>query len=80
MNEVEFEKKVKELETTKDKDEALRMLKKVQKIQREKHTIKNSIVEDFNKGCARNVPCPVCDKKRKKCCCGFFLPLNKEST
>jgi hypothetical protein len=56
-------------------EERLKMLKRIQKIQREKNTIKNSIVEDFDKGCARNVPCPKCNKKRKKCQCGFFKPL-----
>lgn len=52
--------------------EMIEVLKKAQKIQREKNILKRSVDDDFGKGNVRNQPCPVCGVKLKKCTCGFL--------
>lgn len=42
---------------------------RVNSIRSEKHQIKNTISDDFSKGCVRNQECPECKKKLKKCRC-----------
>jgi hypothetical protein len=46
------------------------IFKKADKLQRLKKTTFNSLGEDMNKGSMRNVTCPNCLKKFKKCNCG----------
>jgi len=59
-------------------DEVLQVLEKAKQIQDEKvkkekqrKIVKNAMEDDFRKGNARNLPCPVCETKLKKCKCGF---------
>ena len=52
-----------------EKEQVIKVLEKAQKIQKRKSIKKNTISEDFSKGHARNFPCPVCNKKMKKCIC-----------
>lgn len=44
-----------------------------EKRKKERKTLKNAIEDDFSKGAARNQPCPLCNKKLKKCKCGFLM-------
>jgi hypothetical protein len=51
--------------------------KVVNLVKDKKKPIKNTIVQEFNKGSVRNQKCPECGKKLKKC--GCFVENKEES-
>lgn len=56
-------------------DDMLKVLKKAYKLQQERRIKRNTMEDDFRKASARNLPCPVCEVKLKKCKCGFAEKL-----
>lgn len=65
MDIVELSKKLGEF----DENKAIKILEKAKKINQKKNVIKNTLKDDFYKGNARNLSCPYCKKKMKKCVC-----------